>query len=148
MTAREQAPATRLPIIGWREWIRLPELTPQAIKAKVDTGARTSSLHAFDLEVDDGVAHFSVHPHQRSATDETRVTLPVVDHRRVRPSTGRSERRVVVATTAHVGRHAMEIELTLTDRDAMGFRMLLGRSALQRHFIVDPARSFALGRRP
>lgn len=137
-----------LPIVGWREWVRLPALTPHPVKAKVDTGARTSSLHAFDLEVADGMAHFSVHPHQRSDTDETRVSLPVVDHRHVRPSTGASERRVVVATTLLVGPHQFEAELTLSDRDAMGFRMLLGRTALRDVFLVDPALSYVQGRRP
>lgn len=137
-----------LPVVGWREWVRLPALTPHPVKAKVDTGARTSSLHAFDLEVVDGTASFAVHPHQRSDRDETRVELPVVDRREVRPSSGETEQRVVVVTTVRVGQHELDIELTLTDRDAMGFRMLLGRTALQEVFLVDPARSYVQGRRP
>lgn len=137
-----------LPILGWREWVRLPSLTPHPVKAKVDTGARTSSLHAFDLRVEDGTAHFAVHPHQRSDDDESRVSLPVVDHREVRPSSGHTEERPVVRTTVHVGPHELEVELTLTDRDTMGFRMLLGRMALHDVFLVDPAISYAQGRRP
>ena len=135
-----------LPIVGWREWVRLPALTPHPVKAKVDTGARTSSLHAFDLQVEGGIAHFAVHPHQRSDDDETRVTLPVVEHREVRPSTGEAEARPVVVVAALVGEHELELELTLTDRDAMGFRMLLGRTALADTFLVDPSRSYAQGR--
>lgn len=137
-----------LPILGWREWVRLPELTPHPVKAKVDTGARTSSLHAFDLRLEDGLAHFAVHPHQRSDDDEVRVSLPVVEHREVRPSSGHSEERPVVRTTVHVGPHELDVELTLTDRDTMGFRMLLGRTALRDVFLVDPAISYAQGRRP
>lgn len=137
-----------LPIVGWREWVRLPDLTPHPVKAKVDTGARTSSLHAFDLQVHDGVARFAVHPHQRSDEDEAWVELPVVEHREVRPSTGEAEERPVVLVPVHVGTHRLEVELTLTDRDAMGFRMLLGRTALADTFLVDPAISYAQGRRP
>lgn len=137
-----------LPIVGWREWVRLPALTPHPVKAKVDTGARTSSIHAFDLRVEDGIAHFAVHPHQGSDEDETWVSLPVVDQREVRPSSGETERRPVVVTTVLLGPHELDVELTLTDRDAMGFRMLLGRTALQDVFLVDPAISYAQGRRP
>ena len=137
-----------LPLLGWREWVRLPTLTPHAVKAKVDTGARTSSLHAFDLRVEDGHAHFAVHPHQRSDDDETWVRLPVVEHRHVRPSTGDPEQRPVVTAAVLLGEHRLEVELTLTDRDAMGFRMLLGRTALAGRFLVDPAVSYAQGRRP
>jgi len=137
-----------LPLLGWREWVRLPVLTPHPIKAKVDTGARTSSLHAFDLRVEDGVAVFAVHPHQEDDADETWVELPVVEHREVRPSTGEAEDRPVVVVPVRVGEHELEVELTLTDRDAMGFRMLLGRTALAGRFLVDPAVSYAQGRRP
>lgn len=136
-----------LPIVGWREWVRLPTLTDHPVKAKVDTGARTSSLHAFDLRVEDGTAHFAVHPHQGTDDDETWVSLPVLEHRDVRPSTGEAEERPVVAVPVLVGTHELTIELTLTDRDAMGFRMLLGRTALADAFLVDPAVSYAQGRR-
>ena len=137
-----------LPILGWREWVRLPALTPHPVKAKVDTGARTSSLHAFDLRVEDGVAHFAVHPHQRSDDDEAWVALPVVEHRDVRPSTGEAEERPVVRVELVIGGHEVTAELTLSDRDAMGFRMLLGRTAVADRFLVDPAVSYVQGRRP
>lgn len=148
MTTPRSERHRNLPIVGWREWVRLPELTEHPVKAKVDTGARTSSLHAFDLQVEDGTARFAVHPHQRSDEDETWVELPVVEHREVRPSTGDAEHRPVVVARVHVGDHELDVELTLTDRDAMGFRMLLGRTALQDVFLVDPAVSYAQGRRP
>lgn len=147
MTSRSER-HRNLPIVGWREWVRLPALTPHAVKAKVDTGARTSSLHAFDLHVEDGTAHFAVHPHQRSDADESRVSLPILEHREVRPSTGEAEDRPVVVVQALVGAHELEVELTLSDRDAMGFRMLLGRTALQDVFLVDPAISYAQGGHP
>lgn len=147
MTTRSERHRS-LPIVGWREWVRLPELTSHPVKAKVDTGARTSSLHAFELRVEGGQAHFAVHPQQGSDEGETRVSLPVVEHREVRPSTGEAEDRPVVVVRAHVGSHELDVELTLTDRDAMGFRMLLGRTALQDVFLVDPAISYAQGRRP
>lgn len=135
-------------VLGWREWVRLPALTEHAVKAKVDTGARTSSLHAFDLRIEDGVAHFAVHPHQRDDEDESWVSLPVVEHREVRPSTGDAEERPVVRTEVVLGPDRFEVELTLTDRDAMGFRMLLGRTALAGRYQVDPERSYLRGARP
>lgn len=147
MSRRSEAHRS-LPILGWREWVQLPSLTPHLVKAKVDTGARTSSLHAFDLRVEDGVAHFAVHPHQDTDDDETWVELPVVEHREVRPSTGEAEERPVVVVPVVVGAVEIEVELTLTDRDSMGFRMLLGRTALTDRFLVDPGVSYAMGRRP
>lgn len=144
--------AEALPVLGWREWVELPDLGVAHIKAKVDTGARTSSLHAIGIEEfrrgkRDWV-RFAVHPEQRS----TRVTLegeaPLVAMRRVRPSSGEAELRPVVSTTLVVLERSFEIELTLTSRDQMGFRMLLGREALRRRFLVDPGTSFLNGRRP
>lgn len=135
-------------IVGWREWVRLPALTPHRVKAKVDTGARTSSLHAFDLALVGDVARFAVHPHQRDDTDESWVELPVVDVREVRPSTGDAEQRPVVRSAVVLGSDSFDVELTLTDRDAMGFRMLLGRTALAGRYLVDPGRSYVQGPRP
>ncbi len=134
--------------VGWREWVGLPGLTEHPVKAKVDTGARTSSLHAFDLRVEDGVAHFAVHPHQRDDSDEAWVSLPVVEHREVRPSSGDSEDRPVVMVQVQLGPDLFEVEMTLTDRDAMGFRMLLGRTALRGRYVVDASRSYARSKRP
>lgn len=139
------------PVIGWREWVALPELGVEYIKVKVDTGARTSSLHAFDLEeaVRGGVpvVRFMIHPEQRRAHPEIPVELPLVARRRVRDSGGRSELRPVVETEVSLHGRRWPIELTLTRRDAMGFRMLLGRQAIRNRFLVDPGRSYCAGKR-
>ena len=145
---QERQPETPLPVVGWREWVRLPGLTEHMVKAKVDTGARTSSLHAFDLRIEDGMAHFAVHPHQQDDADESWVSLPVVEHREVRPSTGDAEERPVVLVEVMLGDDRFEVEMTLTDRDAMGFRMLLGRTGLQGRYLVDASRSYARSKRP
>lgn len=137
-------------MVGWREWVDLPDLCDSQIKAKIDTGARTSALHAFGLRVfeRDGstLARFEIHPRQRSAEPSYTVEVPVRAFRTVRSSTGHRERRPVIATRARLGDHEFGIELTLTSRDAMGFRMLLGRAAVRRRFWVDPGRSYLAGR--
>jgi hypothetical protein len=139
------------PTIGWREWVRLPDLGVDAIKVKVDTGARTSSLHAFGLrEVKrDGVPYvsFSIHPEQKRAHPAVHLELPLLARRRVRDSGGKAELRPVVETVVELLGHRWPIELTLTRRDAMGFRMLLGRQAIRGRFTVDPGRSFLGGKR-
>jgi hypothetical protein len=116
------------------------------MKAKIDTGARTSTLHAFDLSVEtrDGElwAEFELHPTQRSRAGSSTVSCQVISFKQIRSSTGHSERRPVIRTMIQIGEHEYEIELTLTSRDEMGFRMLLGRTALRRRFWVDPGRSF------
>jgi hypothetical protein len=138
--------------IGWREWVTLPELGIDAIKAKVDTGARTSALHAFHVEeigTSDGlpVIRFGVHPVQRDARREIWCESPVVDVRTVRDSGGHEERRYVIRTRLEVGDFVKSIELTLTDRDNMGFRMLIGRTAVRSRFVVNPGRSYLVGPR-
>ena len=116
-------------VLGWREWASLPDLGVDAIKVKLDTGARTSSLHAFDLTHFERSGHrmvrFEVHPVQRSAEDAVLVEALVVDERWVRNSGGGRELRPVIETTVRIGGRAWPIELTLTRRDEMGFRMLL-----------------------
>ena len=143
---RSKGRPARLPVIGWREWLALPELGVESIKAKVDTGARTSSLHAFDITETtvDGVVHvrFTIHPTQRKAEPSISVELPLVAKRRVRDSGGKTELRPVVETTVGLLGEEWPIEITLTRRDAMGFRMLLGRQAIKGRFVVDPGRSF------
>ena len=128
----------------------LPELSTLPIKAKVDTGARTSALHAYGLRVrvEHGVptARFQVHPRQRSSDEAVSVRCPVVGFREVRSSTGHAQTRPVIRTLLKVGAHELPIELTLTSRDAMGFRLLLGRSAIRRRFLVDPGVSFLHGK--
>lgn len=137
-------------VVGWREWVRLDSVGVPWVKAKVDTGARTSSLHAFDLrryDVDGRPwVRFDVHPWQASADDPVTVELPVHDVRPVRSSSGHEETRYVVLVQLVLGRRSVEAEVTLTDRDEMGFRMLVGREALVQGFLVDPSASYAGGR--
>lgn len=145
-------PSRSLPVIGWREWVALPGLGIARIKAKVDTGARSSALHAVDQEPieRDGERwmRFTVHPLQRSHEGAVRAEAPLVDRRKVRSSSGRAELRPVVRVEVEVGGLRYPVELTLTRRDQMGFRMLLGRTALRRRFLVNPGRSFLLKESP
>jgi hypothetical protein len=135
--------------IGWREWVALPDLGVDAIKAKVDTGARTSALHAYRLEVSnrDGeeYAEFEIHPVQRQSTPSIRARVPIVDWKTVRSSNGRSERRPVIHTTIGLGERSFETDIALTNRDEMGFRMLLGRQAVRAGYLIDPGRSYLAG---
>jgi hypothetical protein len=138
-------------IVGWREWVSLPGLGVPWIKAKVDTGARTSALHAFDLEEfsrdDRSWVRYSVHPWQGSDDDAVACEAPVVDRREVRSSSGHAEERYVVQLDVSLCRHVVSAEVTLSNRDEMGFRMLVGREALVQGFLVDPGSSY-LGGRP
>jgi hypothetical protein len=139
------------PVIGWREWVTLPDLAVPRIKVKVDTGARSSSLHAFDLvweeRGDESWVRFNVHPRQRKRRPAITAEARVVDRRVVRNPGGRTETRPVIVTMVAWGGHEWPVELNLTSRDEMGFRMLLGRQAVRGRFVVDPGRSF-LGGRP
>lgn len=139
------------PIIGWREYVALPELMVPAIKAKIDTGARSSSLHAFEIERFrvDGVemVRFTVHPRQRRRASTAPVEMPLLTEKLVRNPGGREEVRPVIRTTVVWNGIPFEADLNLTRRDEMGFRMLLGRQAIRRRFLVDPGRSF-LGTAP
>lgn len=146
-------PVTVDPVtVGWREWVGLPDLGVDHLKAKIDTGARTSALHAFDLEEfeRDAVAwvRFSVHPWQRSAEDAVVVECPVHDRRLVRSSNGQVQERVVVLTAVRLVDRVVPTEITLTRRDEMGFRMLIGREALRKGFLVDSGDSYRGGRPP
>jgi len=136
-------------VFGWREWVALPDLGVGAIKVKLDTGARTSSLHAFRMKRfrRDGRAmvRFEIHPVQRSAAAAITVEAPVSDERAVRDSGGHEQVRPVIVTDVEIDGRRWPIELTLTRRDAMGFRMLLGRQALRGRAVVDPGRSFLAG---
>ncbi|MDH3300664.1 MAG: RimK/LysX family protein [Acidimicrobiia bacterium] len=134
------------PLIGWREWVVLPEFTDTPIKAKVDSGAVTSSIHAFNLQIStDGgqtTARFGVAPKQGSHAAKTTVEHPIVGFKKVRSSNGQAELRPVIRTVAVIGEENFEIDITLASRDAMGFRMLLGRRAVRNRFVIDPGRSF------
>jgi hypothetical protein len=138
--------------VGWREWVSLPDAGVPWIKAKLDTGARTSSLHAFDMHElggpGAGRVRFSVHPWQDSAQDSVTVECPIHDRRTVRSSSGHVQDRIVVLMDIGIMGRVVTAEVTLTNRDAMGFRMLIGRQALREGFAVDPSRSYVGGRAP
>ena len=143
--------SVQLAVAGWREWIGLPDLDVSWIKAKLDTGARSSAIHAWDIDgfERDGAewVRFQLHPWQMSDLDAVDVELPVVDRRTIRSSTGHEEERYVVRTKIRLLDRDLSADLTLTNRDEMGFRMLVGREALRGSFLVDPGRSY-IGPRP
>lgn len=136
--------------MGWREWVSLPGIGVPWIKAKLDTGARSSALHAFDIEesADGERVRFKVRPWQKSLDDIVEVECPIHDRRSVRSSSGHSEARIVVLLEVTLGGRTVTAETTLSNRDQMGFRMLIGRQALRDHFLVSARRSFLAGRAP
>lgn len=139
------------PVIGWEEWCVFPELDLPAVKVKIDTGAKTSALHADHLEVfqKDGVEHirFTVHPIRRNRKIIRVCEAPIIDHRDVTSSNGKREKRYVIRTTFKFGEHEFEADLTLTTRYGMAFRMLLGKEALKAgKFLVDPAKGYIFGK--
>ena len=139
-----------LPTIGWREWVGLPDLGIKTIKAKVDTGARSSTLHAFDLQEfeRDGEkwVRFKVHPVQRKSDETAEAEAKVLEFRSVRSSSGKAAVRPVIITNLELLGVTWAVELTLANRDEMGFRMLLGREAFRRRFLVDAGTSYYGGK--
>lgn len=137
--------------LGWREWLGFPDLGITSIKAKVDTGARTSCLHAFYVEPfqrgDATWVRFGIHPNQGDNDTVVHCEAPVKDRRTVRDSGGHEETRYVIETRITVGGQNLPAEVTLTDRDMMKFRVLLGRTAIRKNYLVDPGRSFIQGGR-
>ena len=133
-------------VFGWREWVTLPELGLTKIKAKVDTGARTSALHAFALRpFKDGDVQrieFQIHPKQHNTDIVSTCVARVVAQREITDSGGHKEIRYVIETLAEIGPHSWPIEITLTARDDMKFRMLLGRTAVKGRALVDSSRSY------
>jgi hypothetical protein len=136
-------------IIGWREWASLPDLGLIAIKGKIDTGAKTSSLHAFDIELEEeegkNFVRFKVHPLQNDFRVVYCCRALLVDRRTVTDSGGHKEERFVIRTSLVLRGVKKRIELTLTDRKSMKYRMLIGRSALK-HFYIDPTQSYLSGK--
>ncbi|MDH5302361.1 MAG: ATP-dependent zinc protease [Gammaproteobacteria bacterium] len=143
-------PPEELLHVGWREWCSLPELGLPNIKAKIDTGARTSCLHAFELQTfREGGAlwvRFGVHPVQKKSKLKVYCQTPVIDQRMVSDSGGHREKRFVIQTMLALGGQQWPIEMTLTNRDTMLFRMLLGRTAMEQRILVQPGASFLQGR--
>lgn len=139
-----------LPVIGWREWVALPALGITTIKVKVDSGARSSSLHAFDVKTFDREGmqwvRFKVHPLQRSREKIVVVEALVLEYRSVKSSSGIAKMRPVIITQVELLGERWPVELTLASRDNMGFRMLLGREAFRGKFLVDGGRSYYGGR--
>ena len=137
-------------VIGWREWVELPDLGIQSIKAKVDTGARSSSLHAFNVRQfeRDGVkwVRFEIHPMQRTSAETVEAESEVLETRSVRSSSGKATVRPVIVTCLKLLGKTWPIELTLANRDEMGFRMLLGREAFRHRFLVDAGTSYYGGK--
>ena len=142
---------TELDILGWREWVGFPDLGISQIKAKVDTGARTSCLHAFLVEPFEREGapwvRFDIHPNQNNCSEVLSCAAPVFDKRIVRDSGGHEELRYVIETRISIGGRLHTVEVTLTDRDTMKFRVLLGRTAIRREYVVDPGRSYVRGKK-
>jgi ribosomal protein S6--L-glutamate ligase len=140
------APVAAPFILGWEEWIALPELGLPAIKVKVDTGARTSALHAAFIEPLGSKrkprVRFGINPIPRRADIRIVCEAPVVDQRDVTSSNGTRERRYVISTPLRIADREWPIEITLTNRDTMVYRMLLGRQAIIEGVLVDPSASF------
>ena len=148
MKKRSQEPKM---VIGWREWVQLPDLGVSEMKAKVDTGADNSSLHAFNVEriERDGTEYvrFEIHPKQRSKQPTILCEAPLAMEKKVKNPGGRTELRPVIRTRVVVAGEELEALVNLTSRDEMGFRMLLGRRAVRSRFVIDPGRSY-VGPRP
>ena len=136
----------RRKLIGWREWVSLPDLGIDAIKVKVDSGARTCALHATKIkyiETRDGQTLVSfVIVSQISPRKTIRVRAPLVQQRKVKSSMGHASLRPVILTQIRLGGDTWPVEVTLVNRDPMGFRMLIGRRALRGRFLIHPAKSF------
>jgi hypothetical protein len=137
-----------LPMLGWREWLALPELGVARIKAKVDSGARSSALHASAIEtLDDGRVRFALRPLQNSDLEQW-CEAEMIDKRWVTDSGGHRELRPFIRTVLELGGQRWDVEVSLSARHTLRFRMLLGRTALAGRFTIDPEASFVQGRRP
>lgn len=146
MKSKRPSGSRNLATIGWREWILLPDLGIGALQAKIDSGARTSALHASSLHYVESegrpFVHFCVHSSRKPDSVDYHCRAEVLEFRRIRSSNGSVEERPVIATSLILLGHQWPIELTLTNRELMGFRMLLGRQAIRNRFMIDSGRSF------
>jgi ribosomal protein S6--L-glutamate ligase len=133
-------------IVGWQEWVALPDLGLPALKAKIDTGAKTSALHTHSLEPYGSSRHpmvrFSVRPNPEARDLEVEASARVIDRREVISSNGVRELRFVIRSRLSIGGRSWPIEITLTNRDRMTYRMLIGRQAIRSDMLVDAAASF------
>ncbi|MEJ2681586.1 MAG: 30S ribosomal protein S6--L-glutamate ligase [Gammaproteobacteria bacterium] len=145
----EETPSYQKTIVGSEEWCELPDLNIPAVKARIDSGAKTSCVHASNIQTfkRDNTAwvRFDVHPLQSSRSTTTQCEARVLDRRIVKSSNGESEKRYVISTTLSLGGKQWDIELTLANRDSMGFRVLIGREAMNGRLLVDPEKQYALG---
>ncbi|MGR8980272.1 MAG: ATP-dependent zinc protease family protein [Gammaproteobacteria bacterium] len=140
----------QLTMLGWREWAALPDLNIRLIKAKIDTGARTSALHAYTIDPyfqgGQRWVMFAIHPKQGHRNISIECHAPVKDKRLITDSGGHQQRRYVIETDIVLGKALIRAEMTLTNRDTMLFRMLLGRTALNGRFLIDPGASYLQGK--
>ncbi|MBF2052038.1 MAG: ATP-dependent zinc protease [Candidatus Sericytochromatia bacterium] len=135
--------------VGWREWLALPELGISWLEAKIDTGAKTSALHAYTLNYfeSDVLAYvsFDLHPNRHDTNHSVACQAQVIDQRVVSDSGGHKEKRYVIRTPVQIAGQLWPIEITLTNRENMAYRMLLGREAMRGRLIVDPQAAYLLG---
>ncbi|MGO2011541.1 MAG: ATP-dependent zinc protease family protein [Pseudoalteromonas sp.] len=135
-------------VVGWREWLSLPALGIEEIKAKIDTGARTSCIHALDIQEyeyeGEKWVKFIAQPLQDNLDYKVQCQAKVKKHKHVTSSSGQKELRYFIETTVFAGGQSWPIEMTLTSRASMKFRMLLGRTAMENRIVVDPALSYFL----
>jgi hypothetical protein len=139
MTTLKRPMMLTLPVLGWKEFVSFPRLKLGPMIAKIDTGARTSSLHADDIEI--------VGKRVRFIIEGKRYAAPSAGQKRVKSSNGQSETRAVIRATIQIGSTQLKTEITLTDRTDMDVPMLLGRNSLKGLFVVNPAKTFLLSRR-
>lgn len=138
-------------MIGWEEWVTLPQLKLPLLKVKIDTGAKISALHAVNIApvIRNGNAYvkFTTHPFINDLSIERTVCLPIFDERRITSSNGKKESRYIIRTPLNILEQSFDVEISLTDRALMRFPMLLGREAIKQFAIVDPAKSYCLGKK-
>jgi hypothetical protein len=135
--------------IGWREWVSFPELQVETIKAKIDTGARTSALHVSNIKImrRTNKVSFTIHPAQKHWEPVIYATAVMIGERWVKSSNGESNLRPVIETKLKIAKEVFTIELTLVNRDLMGFRLLLGRSAMKKRYLVNSGKSFLISKK-